>query len=48
MNYETVRKNYLSGLWGLPMLKMAYQRGVITKEEYKTIKAEKEAMENEE
>lgn len=42
MNYEIVRKNYLSGLWGIAMLKMAYQRGVITKAQYKEIKAAKE------
>lgn len=42
MNYETVRKNYLSGLWSLAMLKMAYRKGIITLEEYKEIKAAKE------
>ena len=45
MNYETVKSNYLHGLWGLPMLKMAYQRGVITLEEYKEIKMLKEEQE---
>lgn len=42
MNYETVKANYLKGLWGLPMLKMAYQRGVITLDQYKEIKEAKE------
>ena len=42
MNYETVKKNYLSGLWGLPMLKMAYQKGIITLAQYKEIKGAKE------
>ena len=39
MNYEIVKKNYISGLWGLPMLKMAYKKGIITLEQYKEIKA---------
>lgn len=43
MNYEIVRNNVLSGLWGLPMLKMVYKKGVITLEQYKKIKAELEA-----
>lgn len=42
MNYEIVKKNYVSGLWSLAMLKMAYKKGVITLEEYKEIKAAKE------
>lgn len=42
MNYETVKKNYLSGLWSLAMLKMAYKKGIITLAEYKEIKALKE------
>ena len=41
MNYETVKKNYISGLWNITMLKMAYQRGIITLAEYKEIKAAK-------
>ncbi len=42
MNYETVKKNYVSGLWSLAMLKMAYQKGIITLAQYKEIKAAKE------
>lgn len=42
MNYETVKKNYLSGLWSLAMLKMAYKKGIITLDQYKEIKALKE------
>lgn len=42
MNYEIVKKNYLSGLWSLAMLKMCYQRGIITLAQYKEIKAAKE------
>lgn len=39
MNYETIRKNYISGLWSLAMLKMAYKKGIITLAEYKEIKS---------
>lgn len=44
MNYDIVRRNYLSGLWGVAMLKMAYHKGVITLAQYKDIKSEKEAQ----
>lgn len=46
MNYEIVKRNYIQGLWSLQMLKMAYQKGVITLEQYKEIKQEKESLEN--
>lgn len=39
MNYETVKKNWESGLWGLAALKAAYRAGIITKAQYKEIKA---------
>lgn len=42
MNYETIKQNYLKGLWGLPALKQAYRVGLITLEQYKEIKAAKE------
>lgn len=41
MNYETIKMNYIKGLWSLTMVKMAYQRGIITLDEYKEIKASK-------
>ena len=39
MNYERVKKNWCSGLWNLAALKLAYQKGIITKAQYKEIKA---------
>lgn len=45
MDYEIVKRNYLQGLWSLQMLKMAYQKGVITLEQYKEIKQAKEVQE---
>ena len=39
MNFERVRKNWMTGLWNLALLKQAYAKGVITKEQYKEIKA---------
>lgn len=38
MNYERVKKNWITGLWNLAALKLAYQKGIITKEQYKEIK----------
>lgn len=37
MNYNTVKRFYISGLWNLNMVKMAVRKGVITKEQYKEI-----------
>lgn len=34
MNYERVKKNWMTGLWNLAALKMAYRKGIITKEQY--------------
>lgn len=33
MNYETIKKNYLKGLWTAQLVKMAVKKGVITKEQ---------------
>lgn len=30
MNYETIKRNYLTGLWARPMVLMAVKKGVIT------------------
>lgn len=38
MSYERVRKNWTDGLWNLVALKMAYTKGIITKEQYYEIK----------
>ena len=40
MNYETIKKNYEKGLWSAPMVKMAVKKGIITKEQYKSITGE--------
>lgn len=42
MDYETIKRNYISGLWALPALKKAYRTGLITLEQYKKIKEAKE------
>ena len=39
MTYERVKKNWEDGLWNLAALKRAYAVGVITKAQYKEIKA---------
>ena len=39
MNFERVKKNWTTGLWNLTLLKQAYAKGVITKAQYKEIKA---------
>ena len=39
MNFERVKKNWCTGLWNLAALKAAYHAGVITKAQYKEIKA---------
>ena len=30
MNYETIKNNYLKGLWTVQLVKMAVKKGVIT------------------
>lgn len=39
MNYKRVKKNWEDGLFNIAALKIAYAKGVITKEQYKEIKA---------
>lgn len=39
MSYERVKKNWTDGLWNLAALKAAYAKGIITKEQYREIKA---------
>ena len=39
MTYERVKKNWIDGLFNLAALKRAYAVGIITKEQYKEIKA---------
>ena len=38
MNYKRVRENWVSGLWNITLLKEAYHKGIITKEQYREIK----------
>ncbi len=38
MNYERVKKNWMTSLWNLAALKLAYKKGIITKEQYLEIK----------
>ena len=33
MNFETIKKNYIKGLWTAALVKMAVRKGVITKEQ---------------
>ena len=40
MDYKIIKKNYDKGLWSKPMVKMAVKKGVITKDQYKTITGE--------
>lgn len=37
MNYETVKRNYETGLWSIALVKTAVRKGIITKEQYKEI-----------
>lgn len=39
MSYERVKKNWCDGLWDIQALKRAYAVGVITKAQYREIKA---------
>ena len=41
MNYETIKKNYIKGLWTAPLVKMAVKKGVITQEQCDEILASK-------
>ena len=40
MNFERVKYYFEAGLWGLPMVRMAVKKGVITKEQFKEITGE--------
>lgn len=37
MDFNTIKSNYDKGLWNIQLVKMAVQKGLITKEEYKII-----------
>lgn len=37
MNFATIKRNYEKGLWSAAMVKMAVQKGIITKEQYQGI-----------
>ena len=37
MKFETVKKNYDRGLWPIALVKIAVQKGIITKDNYKEI-----------
>lgn len=41
MNYETIKSNYLKGLWTAALVKMAVRKGVITQEQCDEIMAMK-------
>lgn len=40
MSYEIIERNYTRGLWTKMMVRIAVRKGVITKEQYKTITGE--------
>lgn len=40
MNYEEVKNNYKSGLWGIILVRIAVKKGIITKEQFKEITGE--------
>lgn len=37
MNYNTIRNNFLRGLWNVAMVTMAKRKGIITAAQYKAI-----------
>lgn len=37
MNFQTVRRNYLRGLWSTAIVKLAVRKGIITREQYTQI-----------
>ena len=39
MNYETIKNNYLRGLWTAALVRMAVKKGVITKDQCEEILA---------
>jgi len=42
MDYETIKRNYLRGLWNKALVQMAVTKGVITQAQYDEIVAAKE------
>lgn len=40
MNYDTIRSNFLRGLWTATMVKMAKKKGIITAAQFKEIMRE--------
>lgn len=44
MSYERIKYYYNAGLWNKAMVKNAVRKGVITKDEYKTITGEEYAV----
>ncbi len=43
MSFEKVKYNYEEGFWSKQQVKMAVRKGIISKEQYKTITGEKYA-----
>ena len=41
MNFETIKRNYIRGLWTAALVKMAARKGVITQEQCAEILAAK-------
>lgn len=41
MNFETIRKNYVKGLWNKQLVRVAVKKGLITKDDYEKIVGEK-------
>lgn len=41
MNFETIKKNYIKGLWTASLVKMAVKKGVITQAQCDEILASK-------
>jgi uncharacterized XkdX family phage protein len=40
MNFEMIKKNYDKGLWNKAMVKVAFKKGIITREQYEEITGE--------
>ena len=40
MTYEIIERNYTRGLWTKMMVRISVRKGVITKEQYKTLTGE--------
>lgn len=40
MTYEIIARNYARGLWTKMMVRIAVRKGVLTKEQYKTLTGE--------